>query len=742
MRGRKSYLGFTAAALALGVAGYAAHAQVSTTGTAGVGPFTQAQVDAGRAAYGPNCGGCHGPALQGGPNSTALAGAGFLAAWGNRSTADYFRYIQTQMPYGRENSLGVDTYAAIAAYIYAANGAAPGTQAMTAQSAVRINTIADGRIRDAVITAPQQLAQAAGRGGRGAAGPTDENGTPIAPPPAAAGRGAPPPFVGGHTVQGKVAKYTDVTDAMLKNPAPGDWLMFRRNYQGWSYSPLSQITPANVKNLQLKWSWAMNEGGASQVTPIIHDGIMFLSNTSNTIQALNAATGELIWENRIGPAPTSAYGGTRSIAIYKDKVFFASTNAIMYALDARTGAIAWQTQIAPPPKGNTGGVMVINGKVVTGMMGCDNYTTEQCFISAYNADTGKQEWKFYTAARNGTPGGDTWNGLADTFKGGVDTWIAGTYDPDLNTTYWGTAQAKPWFRASRQTFGGHALYSSSTLALNPDNGTLKWHFQHIPGETLDLDEVFERVLIDHGKQKTVMTIGKSGILWKLDRETGKFISLLPTVFQNVYSNINHKTGELTYRQDILDQKTNQWFGSCPGPEGGHNWQATSYNQPTDLMIIPLSQSCVMITGRDVELRLGSGGTANSQRFYFQPGSNRHMGKLMAVNTTTMKPVWEWTQQSPFLTAILSTRPGVAFVGDFDRVFRALDVKTGKELWRTRLGNTAQGYPVTFTVGGKQYIAVASGLGGGSPQQKPSTLLRGAVNRPATGQQLYVFGLPD
>jgi alcohol dehydrogenase (cytochrome c) len=485
----------------------------------------------------------------------------------------------------------------------------------------------------------------------------------------------------------------------------------------------------------------MNEGGASQVTPIVHNGIMFLSNTSNTVQALDAATGELIWENRIGPAPTSAYGGTRSLAVYKDKVYLASTNAILYALDARTGRIVWQSQIGTN-KGTTGGVMVMNGKVVSGMMGCDNYTSEQCYISAYNADTGAREWKFQTAALAGTPGGDTWNGLENMYRAGVDTWIAGTFDPVLNTTYWGTAQAKPWFRSSRRTFGGDALYSSSTLALNPDNGSLKWYYQHIPGETLDLDEVFERVLIDHGNSKEVFTIGKSGILWKLNRETGRFMSLLPTVFQNVYSNIDTKTGALTYREEIINQKTNQWFGSCPGPEGGHNWQATSYHRPSDLMIIPLSQSCVMITGRDVELRAGSGGTANSQRFYFQPGTNRQMGKLMAVNTTTMKPAWEWQQRAPFLTAVLTTENGVGFVGDFDRVFRAFDVRTGKELWRTRLGNTAQGYPVTFTVGGKQYVAVAAGLGGGSPQQKPSLLLQNYVKRPATGQQLYVFGLPD
>ena len=727
------YIGLSIGALALAVAALAAaQAQISTTGTAAVGPFTQAQVDEGRIAYQANCAGCHGPALQGGPNSTALAGPGFIAAWGSRSSADYYRYVSTQMPYGNAGGLDGATYASIVSYVYAVNGSKPGTAALTADNATRVNTFADGKIVDAMIVAqagrgPTGDGDGAAPAGRGAAG--------------RGGRGAATPTFG-QSVFGTVKDYKDISDAELKNPSPNDWLMFRRNYQGWSYSPLGQITPKNVKNLQLKWSWAMNEGGASQVTPVVHNGVMFLSNTSNTIQALDAKTGELIWENRIGPAPTSAYGGTRSIAVYQDKVYFASTNAILYALDARTGKMVWKTQIATGTHGTTGGVMVINGKVLSGLMGCDNYSTEHCFISAYDAQTGARDWKFFTTALNGTPGGDTWNGLEDNYKGGVDTWIAGTFDPELNTTYWGTAQAKPWFRASRRTFGGDALYSVSTLALNPDDGKLKWYFQHVPGESLDLDEVFERVLIDHGKSKEVMTIGKSGILWKLDRVTGKFISLLPTIFQNVYSKIDAKTGELQYRQEIIDQKTNQWFSSCPSPEGGHNWQATSYNQPTDLLIIPESQSCVMITGRDVDLKLGGGGTANSQKFFFMPGTDRNMGRLMAVNTKTMKKVWDWQQKSPFLTAMLSTKSGVAFVGDFDRVFRAIDVKTGKTLWQTRLGNTAQGYPITFAINGKQYIAVPSGLGGGSPEQKPTQLLQNTVHRAATGQQLYVFGLPD
>jgi alcohol dehydrogenase (cytochrome c) len=732
---RNKHLLTGAGSLALVMGAYAL-AQAQSTAPTGTGPFTQAQVDAGRAAYQRECSDCHGANLGGGPNGPGLFGPGFMARWGGQTTADYYKFMSATMPYGNEGRLSADDYASIASFIYAANGARPGTQTYTAATAAPFAGMVNGNPVAAVISPPGLVAQA-GRGGRG---PTGENGEALP----AAGRGgaaAAPASIFGHTVEGNIQNYVDVTDAMLRNPSPNDWLMFRRNYQGWSYSPLTQITPANVKNLQLKWTWNMNEGGANQPTPLVHNGIMFLANSQNVIQALDARTGNLIWENRIGP-DTRAYYGNRSIGLWKDKVYTATSDAHLVALDARTGRQVWKVQIGPPPKGETGGVIVINGKVLVGLMGCDNYSTEHCYISAFDAETGQRDWKFFTTALSGTPGGDTWNNLPDNYRGGVDTWIAGTYDPELNTTYWGTAQAKPWFRASRQTFGGHALYSSSTLALNPDDGKLKWYFQHIPGETLDLDEVFERVLINHGNSKEVFTIGKSGILWKLNRETGKFISLLPTIFQNIYSKIDAKTGELTYRDEIVNQKTNQWFGSCPGPEGGHNWQATSYNQPTDLLIIPLSQSCVMITGRDVELRLGGGGTANSQTFFFTPGSKRQMGRLSAVNTSTMKVAWTFEQRAPFLSAALSTRGGVAFVGDFDRVFQAVDVKTGKRLWSTRLGNTAQGYPITFAINGKQYIAITTGLGGGSPQQKPTLLLQNYVKRAATGHQIYVFGLPD
>ena len=540
---------------------------------------------------------------------------------------------------------------------------------------------------------------------------------------------------------GNVQNYTNVTDAMLANPSPNDWAMYRGNYPGWSFSNLNQINASNVNQLQLKWTLAMNDGGTNETTPLIHDGIMYLYSPGNTVQAINALTGEIIWQNNIGPAsPTLNPGGDvaeRSMALYGDKVIVPTMQGKIYALDARTGKIDWQTFYSDPSipeegaHGSDGGVIVVHGKVLIGMTNCARIPqVNHCYISAYDANTGQRAWKFQTVALKGQPGGDTWNNMADDQRAGAETWIAGTYDPELNTTYWGTAQAKPWRRDLRGSGNGATLYANSTLALDPDTGKLKWYYSHSPGETFDLDEVFERILIDHGNQKTLMTTGKAGILWKLDRETGKYLDSRETVFQNVFVKIDPKTGTPTYRPDVIAQKVDQWLPSCPGPEGGKDWPAASYHQPDDTIIIPLSQSCVMMLGSGAEM------------FYEMPGSEGNMGRLSAYETNTMKPLWSLQQRSPFLTGVTSTAGNVAFVGDFDRTFHAFDTKTGKQLWTTRLGTGVEGHIASYAVNGKQYIAVMTGVGGSSPQQKPSFILSGEVARPLHGNAIYVFGLPD
>ena len=683
-------------------------------------PFTDAQAAAGRTAYAANCASCHQGNLAGVGEQPPLAGAGFMSAWGRRTTKEFYDDIRAQMPYGRGGSLDAATYQNITAFILMANGAHAGTQAFDGTETVRISAIANGQV-PADIATPRR-----------AAGGGDEGG--------AAGRA--PAMTLGQTLVGNIKTYSPVSDAMLVHPDPKDWLIYRGNYQAWSHSGLKQVNEGNVDQLQLKWSWAMNEGGENATGPTIHDGIMFLANTSNTVQALDARTGELLWENRLGPLATRAYSALRSLAVYDDKVYINATDARLYALDAKTGKVVWKTDIAEPGKGfnETGGLIIAHGKVIVGLTLCRGQMPH-CYISAYDARTGKQAWKFTTIAAPGTPGGDTWGDVPDDMRAGGETWIAGTYDPDLNITYWGTAQSKPWMQASRRSGTASTLYANTTLALDADSGKLKWYYSHAPGETFDLDEVFERVLIDHGAQKTLMTIGKAGILWKLDRVTGKFLDAKQTVFQNVYSGINKKTGQLIFRPDVLAQKTNTWISSCPSAAGGHDWPPTSYDPANDLMIIPLNQSCNMMLGHDVVQHTGVVQPEGEERLFFAPGTDGNMGRLAAYRTSTMEPVWSFQQRSSFLTGVLSTDGNIAFVGDYDRTFRAVQTTTGKTLWTVRLPTVVQGNPVTYEAGGKQYIAITTGLGGGSPFSKPSSML-GELHHPDHGHAVYVFALPD
>ena len=392
------------------------------------------QATAGADTFATNCAACHGANLEGTTLGPLLSGSSFLQRWGAQNPSLLLNNIQANMPPGGNESLRSEDYLDITAHILSVNGVDSVVAALTPTSDF---TIADNVSR---IAAQRQRSEPESPQGLTVAGNVDD-------------------FV----------KFIPVTDAMLENPDPSDWPMIRRNYQAHSYSPLDQINTDNVGDLSLEWVWNMHEGD-SEPSPLVYNGIVYLINPGNVIQALDGKTGELIWEHWTGPANRQ---DMRNIAIYDDKIIQATTDARLVALDARTGEQVWETVVADASKGfsNSSGPIVADGKVILGLAGCARYIPEDCYISAHNANNGELEWRFNTIAKADELGGNTWGELENVFRAGGETWITGSYDPELKLTYWGTAQQKPWVPVSRHlTIFDVGLFTNSTVAVNTDTG--------------------------------------------------------------------------------------------------------------------------------------------------------------------------------------------------------------------------------------------------------------------------------
>jgi alcohol dehydrogenase (cytochrome c) len=542
---------------------------------------------------------------------------------------------------------------------------------------------------------------------------------------------------------GQQREFKPVTDAVLLNPDPADWPNWRRTLDGWGYSPLEQITTQNVHQLQLAWSWGLKPG-LSQPNPLVANGTMYIPSPGGGVQALDAANGDLLWEY----TPRAADGGgvrtsvMRSLAIYADKVYAAIADARLVALDARTGAVAWERQVADSKIGYSysSGPIVVKGMIVAGITGCQRYKNDVCFISAHDSQTGKEVWRTSTIARPGEPGGDTWGDLPLMFRAGSDAWIPGSYDPATNLIYWGTAQAKPWTRFARGT-DGDALFTNCTLAIDPATGKIVWHFQHIPGESHDMDEAFERILVNVDGRQSVFTMGKLAILWELDRKTGAFVSAHDLRYQNLID-VDRRTGKATYRAGMLP-KAGVELNFCPSSSGFKSLRAMAYHPGTQAFYIPLNLTCEKGTFSEVPRVEGGGGSGGGRRVnLMHPESPDGIGELLAMHARTGQVLWRHRTRTPPNTSALTTGGGLVIVGDFDRYLYVHDATTGKVLFQTRLPTSVQGFPITYAVNGRQYIAVPAGTGGGQwATTIPADLTPEKKIAPGANS-IFVFALPE
>ena len=553
------------------------------------------------------------------------------------------------------------------------------------------------------------------------------------------------PAATAHPAAAQEREFTPVTDEVLQDPDPADWLNWRRTLDGWGYSPLDQVDRDNVGALRLVWSWGL-EPGVSQTTPIVRDGVLYVANPGNVVQALDAATGDFLWEyrremdERLRPAAQM-----RSLAIYEDLIVLNTVDAHVVGLDARTGAVRWDTDVAPDQEGYgfSSGPVVADGTIVAGLRGCERFREDTCYIVGVDGRTGRLAWRTSTIARPGERGGDTWGDLPLLFRAGSDAWIPGSYDPVSRLVYYGTAQAKPWSRDARGT-DGDALYSNSTLALDPATGEMRWFFQHIPGDSHDMDETFERILIDYDGRRSVFSMGKLGILWELDRTTGAFTRAVDLGYQNL-ADVDPETGEFTYREGMVSGVGEELF-FCPSTGGFKSLRAMSYHPDTGALYVPLNLQCETAAFGPVERRAGGGGTGGvrGRLNHFHPDAPGLLGEFQALDVRTGETLWKHRRRAPYNTAALTTGGGLVFIGDWERHVFAYDAATGEQLWRSRLTTMANGYPITYAVDGRQYVAFGAGgpLGGSSwTSIIPADLIPEKRN-PRAGNAIFVFAVPD
>ncbi len=566
-------------------------------------------------------------------------------------------------------------------------------------------------------------------------------------------------------------EFVPVTDAMLQDPDPADWPMWRRTLDGWGYSPLDQVNRDNVGELQMAWSRALPQG-TQEVTPLAYGGVVYMPTLTDIIQALDATNGDLVWEYR-RDLPDDVYefvGGNarsmRNIAIYDRQIINISDDDYAYALDVETGDVVWETQIfdyRETPAGHSSGPIIADGRVVSGRSCRPRGGPESCVVVAHDARTGEELWRRRTVPAPGEPGDDTWGGVPYERRVHVGSWIPASYDPELRLIFQGTSVTSP---APKFMLGGvenTRLYHNSTLALDVETGEIRWFYQHL-NDHWDLDHPFERLLVDTavapdpdavswinprvqpGEVRRVVTgiPGKTGVVYTLDRETGEFLWATPTVSQNVINGIDGATGAVTENAEVTFTALGQEVLACPTWAGGKDWEAGAYSPLTNTMYMPLRNTCArMLATDDVRSERARALTAGGQggleiyalaaRHQITPGED-DLGTVYAVSAETGRTVWLHEQRAATMS-VMTTGGGLVFGGDVNGRFRALDQETGAVLWEINLGSPVVGFPITYAVDGRQYVAVNTGAGGGINLRMTPEL------RPSVGSVLFVFALP-
>ena len=548
-----------------------------------------------------------------------------------------------------------------------------------------------------------------------------------------------------------LSKWKSVSPDQLKNPSDEDWMMFRGNYNGWGYSKLNKINTGNVAKLKPVWSMATGQIEGHQAPPVVVNGVMLLATPGAQVMAIDAVNGTLLWrykrnmpEDLINIHPTS-----RGVSVLGDKVFFAAPDATLVAIDIKTGKEAWATKVANNQAAYYMSLspLVAGGKVMVGTSGGEYGI--RGFVAGFDPETGKEAWRTYMVPEPGQPGSETWP-KGDQWKtGGASVWVQGTYDPETNLAFWGTGNGGPWMGDQRP---GDNLYTSSTVALDVNTGAIKGHFQYHQNDSWDWDEVSPPIVVDFKKNgktiKGLVDVARDGVLWRLERTNGKinFVDAEPYVKHNVFKGFEPVSG-----RPIVDEAYKPSTGKpvefCPSSWGGKDWPPAAFNPKTRLLYIPANENlCQIIGGRpDPKYVAGQSYTFSANYGLTLAKNADHIGEVQAWNVDTGKRVWttKMPAMSPNWGPLLTTGGDLIFGGGTnDRKFRAFDARSGKILWEHVMPSGVNGVPSTFTVKGKQYVAVQAGWGVDATRMQTALqrALPGKYPEVPQGGSVWVFAL--